>query len=56
MVLREILRALERIERKLGAPDAPGAEGKAAAGEWIQTAIDNILSYRVGGEEMGEKR
>lgn len=58
MILREILEALERIEKQMGtAPRQGSASGFAAdaADEWMQRGIDSILSYQVGKkEESGE--
>lgn len=50
MILREILKALERIERKLD-EGAPSPEGEG----WVQQGIDNILGYQAGKKREGEE-
>ena len=70
MFLREIVRALDRIERNqavvLGRLDTlekqavlNGTENKTvntenAADEWLQNGIDNILNYQAG-KKRGEQ-
>ncbi len=59
MIIKDILLALERIEwrqqqilSKLQQPKSEGAP--SAANTWLETGIDNILSFQVGkkgGEE-----
>ena len=59
MIFKEILLALERIEwrqqqilKKLNTPRTGAAPSGTTA--WLETGIDNILSYQVGkkgGEE-----
>lgn len=51
MILREIVRALERIEerqREILERLDQSREGKARKDEWLQNGIDNILAYQAG--------
>lgn len=60
MFLREIVRALERIERnqalileRLGA--AGDKNGEKTPDEWLQEGIDSIMNYQAG-KKRGDDR
>lgn len=62
MILHEIYRLLEQIDRKLDALGAQpesnrqgGSAEKASADEWIQLGLSNILGYEAGKKQEGRE-